>query len=876
MENKPVAFRVQDLEPSVRTLVEDKQLDANKDGVIGAEDAPALAALADGVETPQGSPETQQLARQLLSVARGQVDAAFVPRPEAPSKAIRDLITRDAAKAGIGIQGAREPLNASEIRTQKVKELFTQSHVDPKALEPKERALLLSALLDDWWVAPTDIPDGVFGGVIAENEEGMVASIIEATPAHHKAQLAELLLQTKLDRGDALADRLKRLFGLLPKEGTLALAERMNDVVNKQSYRDRINVALGPALEQARLRLAESQAAGDVATTSVLEATQRVRLDKGVQLASRYLNENVFLTGGPYTGVSFRADSATGDNVGYADVLLHVRDGEPVMLARLNMQKYGTQAEVTRAVLERFNEFYYGQSGRLLDPPAWLVLARDYVPAASSSEPPGKPLLDAIPIARDANGKLIVEHLENGGIKPVRELALPLLGYAALLGTDTTDLKQLQALLDAKLAALGASTPATKLVEGRLRLSLADGELLLKALAFKKAAAPFVNDSAWQPLLRIDGQLQFVLPVQAFARFERINAPANATASQMKAALNARLTTFSMGDRVTGPLTLGGQEVLAIPPVDAHKLLQTSTFGFMPTVKSLDMNNMYWATVLSDLAYLDFNAGTTENDQLLSALKRFGFNQVKLIQNAGAEVMVVNNGQMTAVVWRGTWGKDDILTDLKFWQSKPTEAAIKAYREKLEKDGKLENLTVGGKSINLHGGFAGQVVATLPSVAAAVRELDPTNQQPVWVIGHSMGGADAEISAPALKLQGLNIAGGYSIEGARAGDAGLAALARETGVAQSFFQLNNLHDPVPHVPTFKMGFKHYGYPLFPEEGSGQALWGLDPIERMRMVLGALPGGDALAAHTTGYNLDLESSLLGTQYTPPKDQPAVEQ
>ncbi len=100
------------------------------------------------------------------------------------------------------------------------------------------------------------------------------------------------------------------------------------------------------------------------------------------------------------------------------------------------------------------------------------------------------------------------------------------------------------------------------------------------------------------------------------------------------------------------------------------------------------------------------------------------------------------------------------------------------------------------------------------------RLLDRGNRT-VWITGHSLGGALAEVcAAEAYFACHVPVESVYTFGQPRLGDEAFSRLVN-AALGDRIFRLINNRDIVPRVPFFGMGFRHYGRELFFDEHRNQ-------------------------------------------------------
>jgi Lipase (class 3) len=115
----------------------------------------------------------------------------------------------------------------------------------------------------------------------------------------------------------------------------------------------------------------------------------------------------------------------------------------------------------------------------------------------------------------------------------------------------------------------------------------------------------------------------------------------------------------------------------------------------------------------------------------------------------------------------------------------------------------LDDLTAEPESVpglpgKVHTGFHDAVHALIEPVIAAIRQLDPTGAKPVYVTGHSKGGAMASIAAWLMHASGIPIAQVVTFASPRPGDGAFKAGYEQ--VIPNQIRYENYDDVVPLVP----------------------------------------------------------------------------
>jgi triacylglycerol lipase len=141
----------------------------------------------------------------------------------------------------------------------------------------------------------------------------------------------------------------------------------------------------------------------------------------------------------------------------------------------------------------------------------------------------------------------------------------------------------------------------------------------------------------------------------------------------------------------------------------------------------------------------------------------------------------IGRGPLTVVAFRGTDDAPDWVTDA--WAAKTRPAWL--------------------PSAQVHRGFLSALNAVDERIDAVV------GAEPVWLCGHSLGGALATLYAARRVAMGLTVSGVVTLGQPRVGTAGFAAL-YQPRLGGRHVRVQNLGDPVPRVPPSELGWQHVG------------------------------------------------------------------
>ncbi|HYL76751.1 MAG TPA: lipase family protein [Bryobacteraceae bacterium] len=158
---------------------------------------------------------------------------------------------------------------------------------------------------------------------------------------------------------------------------------------------------------------------------------------------------------------------------------------------------------------------------------------------------------------------------------------------------------------------------------------------------------------------------------------------------------------------------------------------------------------------------------------------------------------VAQNATTVLVAFRGTNPREriDWIIDFNALKDKGAFPGAQVHEGFFDALGAVWGQTLSGKQI-------------LPG-----RLLNRGNRA-VWITGHSLGGALAELAAARTILEsGIPVQGVYTFGQPRVGNDAFARK-METPLGSRIFRFINNLDIVPRVPLYGMGYRHYGTEIF--------------------------------------------------------------
>lgn len=163
------------------------------------------------------------------------------------------------------------------------------------------------------------------------------------------------------------------------------------------------------------------------------------------------------------------------------------------------------------------------------------------------------------------------------------------------------------------------------------------------------------------------------------------------------------------------------------------------------------------------------------------AASRLGY-ETEDLSSGDTECYGFTRHRELVVVFRGTDSVADWVTDMK--------------------SGRQEVESIIGK-VEVHGGF----VAHLARVWEALSDRLTKHDGVIYMIGHSLGGACAQLAAYRARVCGLEVARVVTFGGPRVGNQSFAD-AYDSSLGPATRRYRRALDPVPTVPTKRSGFAH--------------------------------------------------------------------
>jgi hypothetical protein len=210
-----------------------------------------------------------------------------------------------------------------------------------------------------------------------------------------------------------------------------------------------------------------------------------------------------------------------------------------------------------------------------------------------------------------------------------------------------------------------------------------------------------------------------------------------------------------------------------------------------------DPRNAAALSLASDLAYLPEAEGAEAFRTQLGM-------QARLISVGNTQVYVAANDDHILAAFRGTEAPTTI-DGLKDWLLTDAGNLLIVPEGRLGTD-----LAAAGVGARFHQGFVRAIGDVWEPFLEAIESEHKKSERPIWLTGHSLGGALALLAGWLLRRKFLPIHQIYTFGGPMIGnDDVVKAFAKE--FPDKIFRYVNSPDPVPKLPTISLIANHYGH-----------------------------------------------------------------
>jgi hypothetical protein len=269
-----------------------------------------------------------------------------------------------------------------------------------------------------------------------------------------------------------------------------------------------------------------------------------------------------------------------------------------------------------------------------------------------------------------------------------------------------------------------------------------------------------------------------------------------------------------------------------------------------------DPGNALYLARASQLAYLPADAGTKAFREELGL-------EGQLFSAGNTQAYVGVDKENIVVAFRGT-ETPNTFEGLKDWLL--TDAANLL----IVPEGRLgTDLAAAGVGAKFHQGFVNALADIWEPVFSAVQVERKKQDRPLWITGHSLGGALALLAAWLFQRKFISVEQVYTFGGPMIGNPDAsAALDRE--LSGKIFRYVNRLDPVPLLPTFSLLSNAYGH-CNKEMGLGEVAAGAASV--FQSLVGKTVDGvlnatlidgiwKLLCERVDAHSMDLYQTLIG--------------
>ncbi len=218
------------------------------------------------------------------------------------------------------------------------------------------------------------------------------------------------------------------------------------------------------------------------------------------------------------------------------------------------------------------------------------------------------------------------------------------------------------------------------------------------------------------------------------------------------------------------------------------------TVKVAPYKTELHHGNAYWMARLSQTVYTNEDeSDKPDEEKILNDLrsKDKGFKSIKSANKSSAQAMLVEHNDYLCMAFRGTDEVADWIDNLNAF---PQEGLFGKF----------------------HRGFWGSVEDVWTIINGTYKRLNAEKQRPLFITGHSLGGAMATVAASRFIDKDLPFVSVYTFGQPR-------SMTRETArifnseAGSRCYRFQNNEDLVTRVPARLMGYSHVGKCLYIDE-----------------------------------------------------------
>lgn len=208
-----------------------------------------------------------------------------------------------------------------------------------------------------------------------------------------------------------------------------------------------------------------------------------------------------------------------------------------------------------------------------------------------------------------------------------------------------------------------------------------------------------------------------------------------------------------------------------------------------------DPRNATALATASDLAYFPREQGGPLFKEHLGL-------DARLFSVGNTQAYVGGNDANIVVAFRGTESPTSV-DGLKDW------LLTNAINFLIVPEGQLgTDLAAAGVGARFHQGFVTALAAIWDPIAQAVEAALKEKERPVWITGHSLGGALAQLAAWLCDRRGIPVHQVYTFGAPMIGNEA-AAKAFDKAFPNMLFRYVDASDPIPKLPTVSLAVNDY-------------------------------------------------------------------
>lgn len=207
--------------------------------------------------------------------------------------------------------------------------------------------------------------------------------------------------------------------------------------------------------------------------------------------------------------------------------------------------------------------------------------------------------------------------------------------------------------------------------------------------------------------------------------------------------------------------------------------------------------NAQFLAKAAELAYLGSDAGKREFKSQLGL-------DAQLISSGNTQAYLAQNDQQIVIAFRGTESPTSI-EGLKDWLLSDAVNLLILPTGRMGTD-----FAAAGVGARFHQGFINALVDIWPQLLPAVESEMKRLERPLWITGHSLGGALAVLSAWLFNRKFVDVHQIYTFGGPMIGNVA-ASQSFDKAFRGKIFRYVNAPDPVPKLPTISLIANDYGH-----------------------------------------------------------------